>query len=1018
MIGQNKLAPHAYSTSYPDAASALQGNRAASPLYVSLNGAWKFHWSPTPADRPVDFYKSNYDVSTWDNIPVPSNWEVEGYGIPIYVNIRYPWGTGNPPFIPHDYNPVGSYRHTFTVPSAWRDQPVILHFDGVQSAFYLWVNGQKVGYSEGSRTPAEFDITKYLQDGDNVLAVEVYRWSDGSYLEDQDMWRLSGIFRDVYLFSPHQATMWDFWVHTPLDAQYRNSDFSVEVTVRNFNGNQGFSGSVQAELLDAEGQQVFQPLTQQVSVSGNAEQSVSFQQQVNNPKKWSAETPNLYTLLLTLRNASGEVVEVIPRKIGFRTSEIKNGHLLVNGKYILIKGVDRHEHSPDHGHHVSRALMIKDITLMKQHNINAVRTSHYPNTPEWYDLCDEYGIYLVDEANIESHGMGYNPNRTLGNKPEWKKAHMDRTRSMVERDKNHASVIIWSLGNEAGDGSNFEATSAWIHQRDPSRPVQYERAGLKPHTDLYVPMYASVEHITKYAEGNPDRPLILCEYAHAMGNSTGNLFEYWDAFKKYPALQGGFIWDWVDQGLRAKAPDGEEYFAYGGDYGPPETPSDDNFCMNGLVSADRTPHPGLAEVKYQYRNIEATPANLKSGTVTVKNDYVFRDLDFVQLFWQVKADDQVVQSGTMPVPAIAPGESQTVSIPYNLPSAEPGKEYWLNLSFRLAERTLWAEPGFEVSYEQFKLPVEKAVPALSARKMPPVEVEDTGYNTTVTGDHFVFVFDRTEGTIESFKYQGTELVRTGPSPNFWRAPTDNDRGNNAPERLAIWQWASGQLRVRNTAVKQLNSKTVQITVDGVIPAVKSSYQETYTVYGSGDVVVAVDFKPGSDELPEMQRFGMQMTMPPGFEQFTWYGNGPQSTYWDRKKGARVGLYTGTVDQQFVDYSEPQENGNKTDVRWVALTNKKGVGLLAVGMPYLSASAWHYTLHDLDVAKHSYELPYRKYITLNLDYKQTGVAGDNSWGARPHKQFTLWPQEYSYSYRLRPFSTQTESPMELARQRMP
>ncbi|HKJ68642.1 MAG TPA: glycoside hydrolase family 2 TIM barrel-domain containing protein, partial [bacterium] len=704
MIGQNKLEPHTYSVSYPDRAMALQGRRDASPFYQSLNGQWKFHWSPTPAERPVNFYQVAYDVRAWDEIRVPSNWELEGYGIPIYVNIQYPFGAGNPPYIPHDNNPVGSYRRTFTIPASWAEQPVILHFDGVQSAFYVWVNGEKAGFSKGSRTPAEFDITPYLQDGENFLAVEVYRWSDGSYLEDQDMWRLSGIFRDVYLFSPRQATMWDFWVRTTLDEDYRDAEFRADVTIRNFAGDSDFEGSVEAVLLDAQEHEIFQSVRNDVSVASNGRQEVTFSRNMDNPVKWSAEQPYLYTLLLTLRNTADEVVETIPQQVGFRSVEITGGHLLVNGEYVLLKGVNRHEHHPDYGHYIPTESMIQDIKLMKQHNINAVRTSHYPDTPEWYDLCDNYGLYLVDEANIESHGMGYNPDRTLANKPEWKKAHMDRTRSMVERDKNHPSVIIWSLGNEAGDGENFEATSAWIHDRDPSRPVQYERAEQRPHTDIVCPMYASVERIIQYAESDPDRPLILCEYAHAMGNSVGNLSKYWNAMKQYPALQGGFIWDWVDQGLRKETENGQDFFAYGGDFGPPEIPSDDNFCMNGLVAADRTPHPGLAEVKYQYQYVETQPVDLQAGEIRIRNTYDFIALDFLQLFWEIRAEDQILREGTMRAPSLDPDESQIVSLPYELPVGEPGKECLLTISYRLAERTLWAEAGHVVAYDQFKLP--------------------------------------------------------------------------------------------------------------------------------------------------------------------------------------------------------------------------------------------------------------------------------------------------------------------------
>ncbi len=1023
MIGQNKLDGHAYSTSFPSKSAALQDDRSQSPFYQSLNGQWKFHWSEKPADRPLNFYDLSFDVSTWDEIPVPSNWEVLGYGIPIYVNIRYPFGEANPPHIPEDWNPVGSYRRTFTVPSDWDGRSVIIHFGGVQSNMYLWVNGEKVGYSQGSRTPAEFDITDYLQPGENTLAVEVYRWSDGSYLEDQDMWRLSGIFRDVWLFSPKQATIWDHWAKTDLDDSYTNAELNVDIRVRSFADEDGFSGSVEAVLLGADGGQVFSPVSQKVSTSAEEDAAISFSQSIENPDKWSAEIPNLYTLLLTLKDSDGNVLEVIPQKVGFRSVEITDGHLLVNGEYVLLKGANRHENEPKTGHVVTTEGMIEDIKLMKQYNLNAVRTSHYPDVPEWYALCDEYGLYVVDEANIESHGIGYNPDRTLGNKPEWKEAHLDRTRRMVERDKNFPSVIIWSLGNEAGDGSNFEATSAWIQERDPTRPVQYEQARLKDHTDIYAPMYASVDHIISYATGNPDRPLILCEYSHAMGNSNGNLFKYWDAIREYDYLQGGFIWDWVDQGLAAETADGEDYFAYGGAYGPPEVPSDANFCMNGLVGADRTPHPGLQEVKYQYRYIEASEENLRNGRIAVKNTYDFMNLNRVQIFWEILEDGTTIESGVLEPQDIAPNQTKSVKIPYSKPDTNPGAEYWLNLSFRLTENASWADAGHELSWEQFKLPFESKPERVRDRDLSDLEMSDDGYNTIITGPDFEIQFDRTEATIASFTYQGTELVRTGPRANFWRAPIDNDIGNGFPERTEVWQQASRRYQgrgyptnwvVRNATVEQPSSGIVELNFEVVIPPASSMYNLTYTVYGNGEVKVDAAMTPQDPgDLPELPRFGMQMTIPAGFGQFTWYGNGPEPTYWDRKTGGRIGEYTSTVDEMFVHYSRPQENGNKTDVRWLTLTNEDGIGIMASGEPVLSTSAWHYTIHDMETVDYEYEMPYRDFITLNLDYKQTGVGGDNSWGARTHEEFTLWPKEYSYSYRLRPVDLNAMNPADLA-----
>jgi beta-galactosidase len=1012
----NKEAPHAFFKMFPDRQAALTKQFQASTFFRSLNGNWKFHWVPKPADRPFDFYQPGYDDSGWDEIPVPSNWEVQGYGVPIYVNIKYPFGRANPPYIPHDNNPVGSYRTKFQIPAEWDGRQVFLHFAGVESAFYLWVNGNKVGYSQESRTPAEFNLTPYLRPGENLLAAEVYRWSDGSYLEDQDFWRLSGIFRDVFLYSRSDLHVRDFWARPDLDADYRDGDFRLDVTLKNFSG-QNRQANLEIELLE-NGNPVFSTLTQSAQVAAGAETTASFRQTVSNPKKWTAEDPNLYTLLMTLKDQSGTVLEVIPFDLGFRKVEIKEGLLKINGKAVLLKGVNRHEHDPDTGHTVAVDSMIQDILLMKRNNINSVRTSHYPNYPEWYELCDRYGLYVVDEANIESHGA-----QQLAKDPAWLAAHLDRTERMVERDKNHPSIIIWSLGNEAGDGSNFEATYAWIKQRDPHRPVQYEQAHEKPHTDIVAPMYATVDKIVQYASQPKPRPLILCEYAHAMGNSVGNLFKYWDAIEKYDQLQGAFVWDWVDQGFRAFAENGEQYWAYGGDYGPPETPSDDNFCMNGLVAPDRTPHPSLSEVKKVYQYIKFKPVDLTAGRVEIFNGYDFTGLDGFDLFWEVRAEDRVVGKGTIDFD-LAPGQRGTVEVPLGGLNLQPGIEHWLDLSFRLADDTSWAEKGHELAWEQFQL--TQAVQLGLAASPGRLNLEEGPGNYTVSGPNFRLTFSKREGTISSFLYHGFEVVQTGPIPDFWRAPIDNDRGNGMPKRLAAWRTAGPNREVRSVraALHQLQPRsrrariagpaTVRIIVDSILPAGNSAYRSIYTVHPTGDVIVENSFQPGAGNLPELPRFGMQMVLPAGFETMTWYGRGPQETHWDRKTGARVGIYTGSVKDQFVNYSKPQENGNKTEVRWVALTHPDGVGLLAAGMPLLEVAARHQTHQDLEEARHWTDMPKRDVVMLNLDYRQTGVGGDNSWGARPHPEFTLTSQAYSYSFRLRPFLTARESPADLAR----
>ena len=1004
MIGRNKEAPHASLMPFPDAASALHGDRTSSPWFQSLNGSWKFHWSPNPAQRPADFYRPDFDVDGWDEIPVPSNWQLQGYGYPIYTNIPYAWGDPDPPYVPHDFNPVGSYRREFMVPDDWAGRQVLLHFAGVDSAFYLWVNGKEVGYSQGSRTPAEFNITAYLEPGSNVVAAEVYRYSDGSYLECQDFWRISGIFRDVFLFSVGDPSIRDFQVLSGLDDSYRDGRLDLKVWLRSFSEPPA-SASLEAELLDADGNKVLETLHAEAAFEDNPEITAELGVDVANPAKWSAEEPNLYTLLLTLKDDTGSVLEVLGSKVGFRTSEIKNGQLLVNGVPILIKGTNRHEHDPVTGHVVSRESMIRDIELMKRFNINAVRTSHYPNVPEWYELTDQYGLYVIDEANIESHGIGYQPDKTLGNKVEWLPAHLDRTIRMVERDKNHPSIIIWSLGNEGGDGIVFGATSWWIHDRDPSRPVHYERAELLPHTDIYAPMYARIGDIVDYAEKYSDRPLILCEYSHAMGNSNGNLVDYWDAIYSHRQLQGGFIWDWVDQGLLKEVPGrpGETFYGYGGDFEPEGVYHDDNFLMNGLVSADRTPHPGLYEVKKVYQYIRTTPIDLAAGRLEIENLYDFQSLGFVTASWTVMADGEILAAGMLQQLDTAPAQSEIVTIPLPAITPEPDVEYWLNLSYRLTGAAPWAEAGHEVAWEQFKLPIEAPALEPDVASMQELSLDETDRFLTIAAGELRAQIDKATGTLETYEFGGVELIRSGPRPYFWRAPTDNDRGNEMPERTAAWRRASHNWVVTGLEADRIGPSEIRVRIHGSLPDVESTNEIVYTFYGNGEIQIDNSFQPGTAELSELPRFGMQMTVPTSFDTMTWYGRGPHESYWDRKAGAAVGVYRGSVEDQYFDYSEPQENGNKTDVRWVSLTRSDGAGLQAVGRPLLSVSAHRYTTEDMEAAKHLYEMQPRDFITVNLDYKQTGVGGDDSWGARPHPQYTLAPQSYSYSFRLRPAS---------------
>ena len=813
---------------------------------------------------------------------------------------------------------------------------------------------------------------------------------------------------------------------------YRNATLKMDVSIQNFS-RRNRNCSLEVLLLEAGNKPVLQPVKKSVQVEAEGGTVLYIQHPVPNPKKWSAENPDLYAILLILKDEGETIVEVVPWKVGFREVEIKGGQLLVNGVPILLKGVNRHEHDPDTGHTLSEESMIQDIKLMKQSNINAVRTSHYANDPKWYRLCDLLGLYVIDEANIESHGMGYHSDRTLGNDPKWQEAHLDRTIRMVERDKNHPSVIIWSLGNEGGDGVNFEATSAWIHGRDPTRPVHYERAGERPHTDIICPMYPPPERVQSYGLKDLDRPYIMCEYAHAMGNSVGDLKSYWDLIYEYKHLQGGFIWDWVDQGLRKQVPEewiaksskapgsssskNDSFFAYGGDFGPPGTPSSGNFCMNGLVAPDRTPHPSLNEVKKIYQYIQFKPVDLIEGKLDIVNRFDFTNLREFECYWELKGDDEVISSGTLPGMDVAPGYRKRVTIPLKKPDLKPSAEYWLDLSFQLKEDTLWADEGHEIAWEQFLIPwVTPPETDINVADMPELITTEKEDSIEISGENFGIHFSKKEGTITSFRYQGVELVRSGPFPHFWRAPIDNDRGNRMPDRCGIWRHAGRDRKILSVDVETIAPQAVRITVENSLAANDSPYTTVFTVCGSGDVLIEGRFEP-QGELPELPRFGMQMTLPPAFDSLVWYGRGPHETHWDRKEGARVGLYGGSVDDQFVDYSKPQENGNKTDVRWVALRNDRGVGLMAIGMSLLSVSAHHYTTEELEQASHSYKLARQPYVILNIDYKQMGVGGDNSWGARPRDWCTLWPEAYTYSYRLKPVSSEDTNLMVLGHQRI-
>ena len=1011
-------APRATFVPYPDAASALRLAPKESPRYLSLNGPWKFHWAPRPADRPLDFWKPAVDVSGWKETSVPSNWTFQGYDVPIYVNMSYEFAPNpKPPFVPHDHNPVGSYRRTFTVPANWAGMDVYLHFGAVKSFFDVWVNGEKIGFSKDSKTPAEWNITRFLKPGENVLAAEVYRWSDGSYLECQDFWRLAGIERDVYLYAAPKVRIRDFEVRAGLDAARAKGrlDVMVSLSADDPDPLRSWPSPVSLTLFDPAGRKVLtaaagttrkeaSPPGGQADAPLGKGTGVFFQEAVDNVKPWSAETPNLYRLVLELRDRNGKTLEAVTSKIGFRTSEIKNGQLLVNGAAVLLKGVNRHEHDPYTAHVISEESMRRDIELMKQSNINAVRTCHYPNDPLWYELCDEYGLYVVDEANIESHGMGYGP-ESLAKDPAWGPAHLDRIARMVERDKNHPSVIIWSLGNEAGDGINFEKAYAWLKKRDPSRPVQYERAELRPHTDIYCPMYASIEEMLKYGSVKQTRPLIQCEYAHSMGNSTGNLQDYWDAIESHDQLQGGFIWDWVDQGFAAKNAKGEPFWAFGGDYGPADVPSDQNFCCNGLVGPDRTPHPALFEVKKVYQFVKFRAADLAAGKIELRNRYDFIGLDRFDLDWEVAASGKAMAAGTLRAPAVAPKSVSVVRLPLPRFVAEAGREYFLNISLRARESAPGVPKGHIVASEQLPLPAAAATTASPAPALPTPAIEDGPRFLRVAGRDFSVRFDRLTGDLDSFVVDGYELIASGIEPNYWRAPTDNDFGNEMPGRLDVWRQASLYRDLKTIEARESGPGQVKVTVAYAMGGGQAMQTLEFAVSGDGRIVLrsTLDLKDGA-KLPELPRIGLRMAVPAAFDRIQWFGRGPFENYRDRKTAAFVGLYEMTAAEP-IPYVSPQEFGNRADTRWLAVRDAEGRGVLITGDPVIEFSAHHFWPEDLTQpsrgSKHPPDVQRRDFVCLTLDHAQMGVGGDDSWGARIHPQYTLPAKDYDFTLTLRP-----------------
>jgi beta-galactosidase len=1018
VIGINKEPPRCSSTPYPDREAALSGN--PSPWVQSLNGAWRFHWARRPADRPAEFYQPGFNASAWDSIEVPSNMEIKGYGTPVYKNFGYSRSVRKRriPNIDHGDNPVGSYRRAFTLPPGWKEKEVLIHFAGVKSAFYLWINGQRAGYSQGSMTPAEFRITPLLQEGENSVAVEVYKWSDGSYLEDQDMWRLSGIFRDVCLLAVPTLTVRDFFLSSDLDENCRDAILLLKAKIAN-RGPAAARCRLQVSLLDERCRPVAgaAPGEREAAPAAGREAELQLQVKLANPRLWTAETPHLYTVLLALRDENGALIEVRRSSFGFRKVEIRDGRLLVNGQAVMLKGVNRHEFHPLYGQAVPLSVTEADIRLLKRHNINAVRTSHYPNHPGFYDLCDRYGLYVMDEADLESHGLR---RRVPGSDPRWAEPCVDRVLRMVERDKNHACVIIWSLGNESGYGDNFRKMKQAALAADRSRPIHYEGDHFLDISDFFSMMYAPPGVVEKAGRGETVRaglleannllgrkvtagrhcakPFILCEYAHAMGNSLGNFQKYMDAFEKHPRCCGGFIWDFADQSILRKTAAGENFWTYGGDFG--DKPNDGFFCGNGIVAADRTPHPALYEVKKVYQEIKVHPVDLARGIVEIENKYRFRTLDRVMLRWRVAEDGLTVREGSAPSPVLKPGERRAVALPYAPPADSSGAEYHLLVECVTAEDAPWAPRGHVLAWDQFKLPpasgTAEAPPSPEAME-PLASVEENGL-IRVAGCGFCAAVEIKSGRLVSYAWRDRELLAGPLRPNLWRVPTCNDIGigNFVPllKKDSPWKKAEARRKVKRITWEQPEPHRVEILVLSKVIHGKTLLTTAYTVYGNGSVKVCSAFIPRR----ELDRFGMQMEIPGAFSRMTWFGKGPHETMPDRGTSGVIGIHSLPVEEIAHDYLYPQENGNRTEVRWVSMTNAQGNGLLIKDESgtLLNASAWPYTAADLDRARHIHELPRREYITLNIDHRQKGAGGDIPGLLALHDEFRLKKGRF-YSY---------------------
>ena len=1020
VVEVNRQPMRASSFAFENEMLAKNLKKESSSRFLSLNGSWKFCWVKNPNDRPKDFYLPDFDDSKWDNFKVPANWEVNGYGIPIYTNHAYEFtgkakmgGRLDPPFdIPENYNPVGSYRKTFELPEGWKDQQVFIHLGAVKSAFFIYVNGKKVGYSEDSKLAAEFDITKWVKPGKNLVALQVYRWSDGSYLECQDMFRISGIEREVYLFATPQVAIRDFKLKSELTNGYTDGAFKLDANVASYVVDKNTLHSkpqpffVSARIVDAEGKEVFRQRTEKSEVLGQYHKIVSVSGTIPNVKTWSAEIPNLYTLYITLENGKGEVQEVIPQRIGFRTIEVKGVDVLVNGKRVFFKGVNRHEVSLRNGHTLTHDEMRKDIEMMKKLNVNAVRCSHYPPDPYFFDLCDEYGIYVIDEANIESHGRYYDLEYTLGNDKAWYNPHMQRILRMYERDKNRTCVLFWSLGNEAGNGCNFYAAYDWLKSVD-NRPVQYERSEWDYNTDIICLQYPNPSWMIEYSKNSPTRPLIMSEYAHIMGNSLGNFKDYWDIIENYPALQGGFIWEWIDQGIDT-VKNGKRIIAYGGDFpleGPvDENISDNNFCVKGVVTGDRGYTPMAYEVKKVYEHIKTSAQDPKSGNITVTNGYFFRDLSNFQLNWSIVENGVTKEKGIVTDINMAPQTSKTVAIPFKT-KIQSNKEYFLNISYTLKNQEPFLPAGYEQTFQQLTLQAKIPNAAVAPAKGK-LQIVENSKMVDIKGASFSVSFNFESGLLSAYKIGNSAVITEGSKPNFWRAPNDNDIGAGTNKSFRKWRNAFDEGKVTSAMVKDNGNGTVTVSIKKSLLNGDATTEQVFTIDAKGNIKVENVFNAVKGEYKGLLRVGNAMNLNKTYGNITWYGRGPWESYIDRKASTYVGLYKENVKNSYFPYARPQESGNKSEVRWLTMTNSKGKGIKVEADTLLNVCALPFTLDQLDPEAdkkqyHSGELTEAPYINFNVDFEQMGIGGVDSWGAWPLDQYQLKFKSYSYTYWIKP-----------------